>query len=158
MATKELLTKGLKLKIATPNALVDSIEGVDVCVVPSEQGEIGILPEHAPLLATLGTGILRYEKADKVFFFVVSGGVVEVHDNEVSVLADVGESGLSIDVSRARESLERARKRIGGRGESDAGMSVDVARAMLAEKRALARLAVAEAQSGFGAGKVTKAP
>lgn len=158
MATKELLTQGLKVKIATPSALVDSIEGADICVVPCEQGEIGILPEHAPLLATLGTGILRYEKAGKVFFFVVSGGVVEVHDNEVSVLADVGESGLSIDVSRARESLERARKRIGGRDVDAGGVSADVARAMLAEKRAMARLAAAEAQSGYGSGKATKAP
>lgn len=148
--------RGLKIKIATPAALIDIVDGIDECIVPTEDGEVGILGDHVKLVAALGTGVLRYEKAGKVSFFVVSGGLVEVQNNEVSVLADVGESGMSIDVRRARESLERARKRVGG-GATEVGVSVDFARALLAEKRALARIAAAEAQQAAGsAGRVPK--
>jgi F-type H+-transporting ATPase subunit epsilon len=99
-------------------------------------------------MAEIATGILTYEKAGKVAFFVVSGGIVEIQNNEVIILADVGESGVRIDLSRAKGSLERASKRLGG-GVDAQGDSLDIARALVAEKRALARIAAAEA-SGAG--------
>ncbi len=138
--------RSLKVRIATPNALIDVADGVDEVVVPTERGEVGILADHAKLVASLGTGILRFQKAGKVSFFVVSGGLVDVQNNAVLVLADVAESGMQIDVVRARESLERARKRIAGVSD-DREVTTDVARALLAEQRALARLAAAEAQA-----------
>jgi F-type H+-transporting ATPase subunit epsilon len=109
---------------------------------------IGVLPDHTQLMAEGGTGILRYRTGQKVTFFVVSGGIVEVQNNEVTVLADVGESGMNIDLGRARESLERARKRIsGGVGVTEDGKEIDVQRALIAERRALARIAAVESHS-----------
>jgi F-type H+-transporting ATPase subunit epsilon len=138
--------KKLRVKIATPLALVRDVDGIDECSVPTELGMIGILPDHTQLMAEGGTGILRYRTGQKVTFFVVSGGIVEVQNNEVTVLADVGESGMQIDLGRARESLERARKRISG-GVTEDGKEIDVQRALIAERRALARIAAVESHS-----------
>ena len=60
-------------------------------VVPGHDGEIGILHDHAPLMALLGTGALRVETATGSLRFRVSGGFVQVKENEVSVLSEVAE-------------------------------------------------------------------
>ena len=60
-------------------------------VVPAHDGEIGILHDHAPLMALLGTGALRVETTTGTLRFRVSGGFVQVKDNEVSVLSEVAE-------------------------------------------------------------------
>lgn len=136
----------LRVNISSPGGRVASVDGVSQCEVPTSDGLIGILPDHTRLMAEVGTGVLRFEKANQVEFYIVSGGLIEVQNNEVTVLADVGESGMSIDVARAKESLERARRRIStGKAGSDDETQVDYRRALLAEKRALARIEAAEA-------------
>jgi F-type H+-transporting ATPase subunit epsilon len=148
MVAPRAAEKKLRVKITTPLALVSDVDGIDECSVPTELGMIGVLPDHTQLMAEGGTGILRYRTGQKVTFFVVSGGIVEVQNNEVTVLADVGESGMNIDLGRARESLERARKRIsGGVGVTEDGKEIDVQRALIAERRALARIAAVESHS-----------
>lgn len=142
MAEAGGLKSKLRVRVATPQNTVVELEGIEACYVPTADGVIGILPDHAQLMAELGTGILRTESGGQMNLYVVSGGLLEVQNNEVMVLADVGEAGVQIDLKRAQESLERARKRISL--ELDTGELLDLQRAFLAEKRALARIAVVE--------------
>ena len=80
----------------------------DIVIAPGSEGEMGILPDHAPLLATLGYGVLRvrYEGAEEAFS--IAGGVIEVRPDVVTVLADVGENVAEIDVERAEAAKARA--------------------------------------------------
>lgn len=82
----------------------------DIVVVPGEAGEMGILPNHAPLLSTLTFGILRVRYNGEEEVFAVAGGIIEVQPNLITVLADSAESVEEIDVSRAVEARERAEK------------------------------------------------
>jgi F-type H+-transporting ATPase subunit epsilon len=100
---------------------------------------IGVLPEHAPLLSALGTGRLSYKGAEGERILFVSGGWVQILNNNVRVLADRAEVVTEIDVTRAEASLKRALERLAA--PSSAG--VDVARAMNAARRAEARLGAA---------------
>lgn len=81
---------------------------VDALIAPSTIGEIGILPDHAPLLTTLDMGVLRVRMGDEEEAFTISGGVLEVSANIVTVLADVGERIDDIDLERAKAAKERA--------------------------------------------------
>jgi F-type H+-transporting ATPase subunit epsilon len=81
---------------------------VDIVVVPGSDGEMGILPGHAPLLATLGYGILRIRVKGEEQAFTIAGGVVEVRPDIVTVLADVGEDVEEIDIQRAEAAKARA--------------------------------------------------
>ncbi len=118
---------------------------VDSVVVPAIDGYIGVHIGHAPLLSNIGVGIVTLHTVAGDDLFAVAGGVVEVHDDQVTLLADAAEPAAAIDVSRANAAVERARKRLGLRYEG-AGQSVDVdhdrARAALA--RAINRLQTAE--------------
>jgi F-type H+-transporting ATPase subunit epsilon len=81
---------------------------VDIVVVPGVEGEMGILPKHAPLLSTLKFGILKVRHAGEEEIFAISGGVVEVQPDIVTVLADAAENVQEIDVARAEEARKRA--------------------------------------------------
>ncbi|MEJ2607858.1 MAG: ATP synthase F1 subunit epsilon, partial [Anaerolineales bacterium] len=81
---------------------------VDIVIVPGSEGEMGILPGHAPLLATLGYGILRVRTGDEEHAFTIAGGVIEARPNVVTVLADIGENVEEIDVQRAEAAKTRA--------------------------------------------------
>ena len=81
---------------------------VDAVIAPTTMGEIGILPDHAPLLTTLDIGVLRVQMQDEEEAFTISGGVLEVSANIVTVLADVGERVDEIDLERAEAAKERA--------------------------------------------------
>lgn len=80
----------------------------DVVVAPGEYGEMGILPNHAPLLATLDFGVLRVRYKGEEEIFTISGGVIEVQPDLVTILADVGENVDEIDLERAEAARERA--------------------------------------------------
>ncbi len=81
---------------------------VDIVVAPGEDGEMGILPHHAPLLTTLKPGVLRVRYQGHEEVFAISGGVMEVQPAIVTVLADAAERAEEIDVSRAEEARRRA--------------------------------------------------
>ncbi len=81
---------------------------VDIVVAPGEDGEMGILPHHAPLLTTLKAGEMRVRYQGKEEAFAISGGVMEVQPTIVTVLADAAERAEEIDVSRAEEARRRA--------------------------------------------------
>jgi F-type H+-transporting ATPase subunit epsilon len=80
----------------------------DMVVAPGSEGEMGILPHHAPLLTSLKQGILRVRHDGREEIFVLSGGVMEVRPNLVTVLADTGESVDEIDTARAEAARARA--------------------------------------------------
>jgi F-type H+-transporting ATPase subunit epsilon len=80
----------------------------NMIIVPGIQGEMGILPNHAPLLSTLKFGILRVRYHGQEQVFTISGGVIEVQPNIVTVMADAAENVQEIDISRAEAAKRRA--------------------------------------------------
>lgn len=80
----------------------------DIVLVPGVNGEMGILPNHAPLLTTLRFGILKIRSQGEEQVFTVAGGIVEVQPDLVTVLADAAENVMEIDIQRVREAKQRA--------------------------------------------------
>lgn len=80
----------------------------DIVVIPGTAGEMGILPNHAPLLSTLKFGILKVRQKGEEEVFTVAGGVVEVQPDLITVLADSAENVVEIDVARAEAARKRA--------------------------------------------------
>ena len=80
----------------------------DIVIVPGESGEMGILPNHAPLLSTLRMGIIQVRSKNKEEDFTVSGGIVEVQPDIITILADAAENVKEIDISRAESAKKRA--------------------------------------------------
>jgi len=128
----------LKLDIVTAEGVVYSDE-VDVVVAPGIEGQLGILPHHAPLMTTLQPGELRVRKGGEEFSLAISGGFLEVRPDRVIILADAAERAEEIDVRRAEEAKRRAEERL-----QQPTPEVDVAKAEAAMHRALARLEVVE--------------
>ena len=114
-------------------------ELVDYVELPGQEGYMGILPGHAPLLSELGMGTLSYRKGGDVQYFAALGGFVEVLPGRVIVLADACERAGEIDAQRAQASLERARSELARAGASEG----EKAEASLAMNRAQARLEAA---------------
>jgi F-type H+-transporting ATPase subunit epsilon len=134
------MAERLTLELATPSRLVASAEADEV-VIPGSLGYFGVLPGHAPLLATLGTGELMYRIGRDEFHVAIACGFAEVRNDKVIVLADVAETPADIDRARAERARDRAEARLAGRGGSPE--EVDYARVMAALARALTRLQVA---------------
>ena len=84
---------------------------VDSVTLPTTLGEITILPHHIPLAANLAAGEIKYKSQGKENFFAVSGGIIEVKNgHEIVVLADSAEFGHEIDLQRAEEARDEAKK------------------------------------------------
>jgi F-type H+-transporting ATPase subunit epsilon len=83
---------------------------VDIVIAPGTSGEMGILPNHAPLLTTLDFGVIKVRHHGGEDVFTVTGGVMEVQPDIVTVLADVAENVLEIDIARAEAAKTRAEK------------------------------------------------
>lgn len=132
------MAERLTLELATPTRLMVSAE-VDEVVVPGSQGYFGVLPGHAPLLATLGIGELTYRIGRDEYHVAVVGGFAEVRNDKVIILADSAEAPSDIDRARAERARDRAEARLTGRSQED----VDYARVTAALARALTRLQVA---------------
>ncbi len=97
----------LQCEIATQDKLL--FRGLaDIVVAPGTEGEMGILPHHAPLLTTLGYGLLRVRHPEGEDVFAIAGGFMEVQPDSVIVLADVGENVAEIDTARAEAARARA--------------------------------------------------
>ena len=101
----------LQLEIVTPEARVFSDE-VDSVVLPGAEGELGVLPQHAPLVTTLKPGELRYTKASKVLEYCVGEGLVEITGGAVRVLTDIALDESGIDEQHVQEALARAEARM----------------------------------------------
>ena len=102
----------LDLEIVTPAKMVVTLKA-DSVTIPTAKGEIGILPNHAPLISTLKSGVLSYTAQNTTEKLVVSGGFVEVSGNKVSILADIAEDKAEIDVENARSEKVESEKVLG---------------------------------------------
>jgi F-type H+-transporting ATPase subunit epsilon len=127
----------LNLEVITPEKLALR-ETVDEVIVPGLEGELGILPEHTPVISQLKTGILTYRQGSESKRMHVSGGFVEVLPDRVSVLSDVAERPEEIDLERAQKARERAEKQLSSWSEG-----VDFRQAELKLERALTRIQLA---------------
>ena len=136
----------MQLDIVTAERLVSS-DQVDVLVAPGGDGELAVLPHHAPLLTTLKPGEMRVVKDGEESYIAVSGGFLEMIGNTVTVLADTAERAEEIDVERSEEALRRAQERI-----AEAPAEADLQRAMATVRRSQARLMVARRRRRGGAG------
>lgn len=82
----------------------------DMVIIPGSEGELGVLPQHTPLLTTLAFGELRIIEGEDVISFVVYGGVVDVRPDKVVVLADDAESVYELDIEQIEAARDRARQ------------------------------------------------
>jgi F-type H+-transporting ATPase subunit epsilon len=129
----------LKIDVVTAERVVYS-EEVDAVIAPGMEGQLGILPHHAPLMTTLQSGELVIRKGGQEESLAISGGFLEVRPDHVIVLADQAERADEIDVARAEAARKRAEERLKDRHAA----GIDAIRAETALRRALARLSVAE--------------
>ena len=100
----------LSLEVVTPHRTV-LVEDVDSVTLPGIEGELGILPEHIPLLTTLDTGIVSYNKnsSGKTLAIAVHWGYAQVEGNSVRVLAELAETADEIDIERAKDAENKAK-------------------------------------------------
>jgi F-type H+-transporting ATPase subunit epsilon len=118
----------IRIEIVSQDRLV--YEGdADMVIAPGMDGEMGILPNHAPLLSTLKYGILRVRTQDKEEDFTVAGGVIEVQPDIITVLAESAENVAEIDVARAEAAKKRAEEmlRHGPPPDTDAYLAMEAA-------------------------------
>jgi F-type H+-transporting ATPase subunit epsilon len=129
----------LQLEIVTPERLAFS-DQVDAVFCPGVEGELGVLPHHAPLLSMLGVGELRIRKGSDEEFFAIAGGFVQVRPDKVVVMAELADLSSEIDLEAAEEARNDAERAIQAGFDEPA----DLARARAEMERALLRIRVAE--------------
>ena len=126
-----------KLTIVTAEREVFS-EDVDSLQAPGIDGQLGILPNHAPLMTQLQPGEMTVRSGNDENVLVVTGGFLEVLNNNVTILADTAELDVAIDLERAEEAMRRASERVENR-QTD----VDLSCALQAFRRAQIRVGLA---------------
>jgi F-type H+-transporting ATPase subunit epsilon len=129
----------LQLEIVTPERLAYSDE-VDSVQVPGSEGELGVLPHHAPLVSTLGVGELRIRKGGTEESFAIIGGFLQVRPDRVVVMAETADMASEIDLEKAQEARREAERAL----ETGYHEGVDLAAARAALQQALLRIRVAE--------------
>ena len=129
----------IQLEIVTPERLAFSDE-VDSVVVPGADGEIGVLPHHAPLVSTLGAGELRLRKGGQEESFAIVGGFLQVRPDRVVVLAETADLASDIDLEKAQEARREAERAL----ESGFHEGADLSAARAQLQQALLRIRVAE--------------
>lgn len=132
--------KKLRLEILTQESRPFSGE-VDLVLAPGAEGQIGILPGHAALLTKLSAGELFIFAGPKIEVLAVSGGLLDVHNNEVSVLADSAIRADDIDIYKVEEAKQKAQEALKqGLSEREYTLAAaDLRRAMLELKVARRR-------------------
>lgn len=99
----------LKVEVVSRVRQLYNTDKADMVIIPGSEGEMGVLPNHTPVLTTLDFGELRIIEGDDVVSFVVYGGVVEVRPDKVTVLADDAESVYELDLDEIEAARQRAR-------------------------------------------------
>lgn len=132
----------INLRVITPaRVLLDTT--ADSITFPTVDGRVGILKDHAPMVAAIGVGELTFTGGGGEEDMFVSGGFAEVRANTVRVVTDVSEPISEIDVERATRAAERARQRL-EQYESNEGEHLDVLRARASLMRAVMRIRAAQ--------------
>src|SRR6476620_12700588 len=109
----------LQLEIVTPERQVYS-DTVDSVQLPGSEGELGVLPHHAPLVSTLGVGELRFRKDGIEESFAIVGGFLQVRPDRVVVLAETADLASDIDLEKAQEARREAERALEGAAQTDA--------------------------------------
>jgi len=130
----------LLLEIVTPERLAYS-DTVDAVNLPGIEGELGVLPHHAPLVSMLGVGELRIRKGGVEESFAIVGGFLQVRPDKVVVMAETADMASEIDLEKAQQARREAEQALEGGARADA---VDLAAARAALQHALLRIRVAE--------------
>lgn len=130
----------LLLEIVTPERLAYS-DTVDAVNLPGIEGELGVLPHHAPLVSMLGVGELRIRRGGAEESFAIVGGFLQVRPDKVVVMAETADMASEIDLAKAQEARRDAERVLEGAARTD---MVDLAAARAALQQALLRIRVAE--------------
>lgn len=125
------------LEIVTPERIVYE-KSINMVVVKGVEGELGILPNHIPLVTPLQIGAVRVKLDEEEELVAVSGGFMEVRNNKVVILAESAELPEDIDLERALAAKSRAEKRMAANRDE-----IDFRRAEIALQKALNRIEVA---------------
>jgi F-type H+-transporting ATPase subunit epsilon len=125
----------LLLEIVTPERKVYA-KDVEMVVVKGVEGELGILPNHIPLVTPLKIAPVRAKKGSSEDVIAVHGGFMEVRKDKVVILAEIAELPEEIDVDRAKAAKQRAEERLRAQKRED----IDFKRAEIALQKALVRL------------------
>jgi F-type H+-transporting ATPase subunit epsilon len=129
----------LLLEIVTPEKLAFSAS-VDAVTLPGSEGELGVLPHHAPLVSMLGVGELRIRRGSETETFAIAGGFLQVRPDKVVVMAEMADIASDIDLERAAEARREAERAL----ESGFHEGSDLAAARASLQVALLRQRVAE--------------
>jgi len=113
---------------------------VDAVVLPGSEGELGVLPHHAPLVSMLGVGELRIRKGGEEESFAIAGGFLQVRPDKVVVMAETADMASEIDLERAQEARREAERAL----ESGYVEGADLSAARAQLQAALMRIRVAE--------------
>jgi F-type H+-transporting ATPase subunit epsilon len=127
------------LEIVTPERMVFS-EEVDSVTLPGSEGELGVLPHHAPLVSTLGIGELKIRRGGEEELFAIAGGFLQVRPDKVVVMAETADMASEIDLEKAQQARADAEKAL----ESGFEEGADLAAARAALQQALLRIRVGE--------------
>jgi F-type H+-transporting ATPase subunit epsilon len=130
----------LLLEIVTPERLAYS-DTVDAVNLPGSEGELGVLPHHAPLVSMLGVGELRIRKGGTEESFAIVGGFLQVRPDKVVVMAETADMASDIDLEKAHEAQRSAERLL---EEAEPADTADLANARAALQHALLRIRVAE--------------
>jgi F-type H+-transporting ATPase subunit epsilon len=136
----------IKLEIVTPERLVFD-ETVDAVTLPGSEGELGVLPHHAPLVSTLGVGELKIRSGGSEDWFAIVGGFVQVLPDKVVVMAETADLASEIDLEKAAAARRDAEQAL----ESGYHEGADLSAARAALQAALLRERVAQRRHREGA-------
>lgn len=135
----------IHVELVSQERMVFEEENADMLVIPGSEGEMGVLPRHAPLITTLGFGELVVRKGNAEERFAIYGGVVDIRPGKVVVLADLAESSFALDLEEIEAARERARTMM------EEGVPEEINReAALALRRAELALKIKRKLSGGG--------
>lgn len=132
------MADNMTLSIITPERTVLKNAETDAVVIPVVDGSMGILKNHAPMVANLRVGVLRFKENGSYKRVALGGGFLELSNNNITILADTAEVAESVDVMRAQEARKRAEARL-----RDRSANVDRVRAEASLRRAVNRLRAA---------------
>ena len=124
----------ISLDIATPSGSIFQ-QMVRYVQLPVDNGSLGILPGHMPMMTVTSTGVLKYTNTEGEDYIAISDGFAEVNNNKVIVLTNTAEDADHIDLARAEAALNRAQERL-----SHKEKETDTARAEASLRRAVARI------------------
>ncbi len=140
-----MLPESIELVIVTPERQLLR-EAVVQVTIPGADGQLGILPGHAPLITELGIGEMNYRgKSGDSGTLAIISGFAEVLGDRVTLLAETAERPDEIDVSRAEEAKKRAEQRL---ASASSDPNIDWGRAAIALQRSLIRIQVARRRRG----------